>query len=398
MSVSTPAAHTSQPVRALPIAAVTFFCSLGTGILWNSIYFVAESIYSFTQTESMLLAFVNGVLYTIVALNAGRIVRALERHMSPRTALACILAAQALLAPIVLVVPTVEALWVCAVTMTALGALQWPIVQHYLVSGRHGAQMRNAIGWWNASWMSATAIGLALTGPLEAAGLLEYAIPAMLPVLLLAMCFLPTFPAYPARHDPDAQAAHVPSSYAPLLRSARVLHPMGYLVIGALSPVLPYLFHGLNIDAAWHAPISSTWHVARLLAVLFLWQTVFWHGRGGTLFVAGVLLSGGFALTATSANEMTLVVGLVALGLGQGAIYYNAIYYAMAVGSAEVEAGGTHEALVGIGYFSGPMIGLLAAAAGAGTPVFIALVLGVLLMGGIYACFRMRASAPSSVG
>ncbi len=397
--LSSPAtAHSNAPVRAFPIAAVTFFCSLGTGILWNSIYFVAESAYGFTKQESMLLAFLNGALYTVVAFNAGRTVRALERRMSPRSALACILATQALLAPVVLLWPDVKTLWICAIAMTALGALQWPIVQHYLVSGRHGASMRNSIGWWNASWMSATAIGLALTGPLEAAGLLAYAIPSMLPIMLIAMCFLPAFPAYPAHHDPEARAAHVPASYAPLLRSARVLHPMGYLVIGALSPVLPYLFGGLQVANAWHAPISSTWHLARLVAVLLLWQTAFWHGRGGTLLIAGLLLGGGFTVAACSTSELTLILGLVAIGLGQGAIYYNAIYYAMAVGSAEVDAGGMHEALVGIGYLTGPLLGLLASAAGAGTPVFIGLVLGLLLIGGIYACLRMRANASVSVG
>ncbi len=386
------------PVRFIPIAALTFCCSLGTGILWNSIYFVAESAYGFSKQESMLLAFINGVLYTIVALNAGRAVRAMERRMSPRAALACILAAQAALSPFVLIFSSVATLWICAVTMNAFGALQWPIVQHYLVSGRHGASMRNAIGWWNASWMLATAIGLALTGPLEGAGLLLYAIPSMLPIMLVAMCFLPAFPARPAHHDPDASAAHVPASYAPLLRSARVLHPMGYLVIGALSPVLPYLFAGLSVSDAWRAPISSTWHIARLVAVLCLWQTTFWHGRGGTLLVAGILLSGGFALAAWSSSETMLVIGLAALGLGQGAIYYNAIYYAMAIGSAQVDAGGTHEALVGIGYLTGPLLGLLAAGAGAGTPVFIALVLGVLCIAGTYAGWRMRPSAPRSVG
>ena len=396
MHVSLRESTTNAPVRAFPIAAVTFLCSLGTGILWNSIYFVAKSAYGFTQTDNLWLAFANGALYMIVAMNAGRIVRALERHMSPRRALALILLAQGVLAPIVLLVPHVMTLWICAVTMMAFGALQWPIIQHYLVSGRHGASMRNAIGWWNASWMSATAIGLALTGPLEAAGLLNYAIPSMLPILLAAMCFLLAFPEHPARHEATLHAASVPSSYGPLLRASRVLHPMGYLVIGALSPVLPYLFAGLATAEAWHAPISSTWHVARLLSVLILWQTVFWHGRGVTLVVSGILLSAGFTLAALSGSEMTLIIGLTALGLGQGAIYYNAIYYAMAVGAAEVEAGGTHEALVGAGYLTGPMLGLIAAAAGAGTPVFIALVLGVLLVGGIYACLRMVRSASES--
>ena len=125
-------------------------------MLWNAIYFIAQSSYGFTQTDSLLLAFVNGLLYTVVAMSAGRTVRFLERRMNPRAALGMVLLTQAIMAPLVLIFPHVVTLWICAVLMTSLGALQWPIVQHYLVSGRHGGEMRNAIGWWNVSWMAAS--------------------------------------------------------------------------------------------------------------------------------------------------------------------------------------------------------------------------------------------------
>ena len=39
--------------------------------------------------------------------------------------------------------------------------------------------------------------------------------------------------------------------------------------------------------------------------------------------------------------------------------YYAALYYAMSVGRAKVDAGGTHEALIGGGYMFGPLVGLM---------------------------------------
>jgi MFS family permease len=382
-------------VGAVPIASLTFLCSLGTGILWNALYFIAEREYGFSRTDSLLLAFLNGILYTLVAMRAGPTVRFLERHMSPRAALGLVLVVQAALAPLVLV-PSVAVLWCSAIAMTALGALQWPIVQSFLASGRHGKSMRQAIGWWNASWMLATAVGLALAGPLEAAHLTRWAIPLLLPVNLIAMLFLARFPARPAAHDPDAQARHVPPTYRPLLAASRVLHPMGYLVIGALSPILPYLFDNLKTPDSWQAPIGSTWHVARLLAVIILWQTAFWHGRATSLVVAGTLLTAGFAISVASPSEWGLVVGLAALVLGQGAIYYSAIYYGLAVGAGEVDAGGTHEALVGAGYFMGPAIGLATYSLDAGTPVFVAGVVGALCVGAVFAVLRgLRARSQS---
>jgi hypothetical protein len=380
-------AESHTPVRAVPIGGLTFLCSLGTGILWNALYFIAEREYGFTQRDSLLLAFVNGLLYTAVAVNAGRVVGFLERRMTPRAALGVVLMVQAALAPLVLI-PSPALLWFAAVAMTALGALQWPIVQHYLASGRHGREMRNAIGWWNAAWMAATALGLAIAGPLESLGLMRWAIPSLLLTNLGAMAFLMAFPKHPPHHDADAHAAHVPPSYRALLGAARVLHPMGYLVIGALSPILPYLFQALETLPSAQAPIGATWHVARLVAVIALWRTAFWHGRGATLVVAGLLLSLGFALTVTAPSEGVLVVGLAAVGLGQGTIYYSAIYYGLAVGGAKVEAGGIHEALVGAGYFVGPGLGLLSLGAERGTPVFIGLVTGALAVGFVAALWQ----------
>ncbi len=388
-------AESSTPVRAFPIGGLTFLCSLGTGILWNALYFIAESEYGFSERDSLLLAFVNGILYTVVAVNAGRVVGFLEGRMSPRAALGAVLLVQALLAPLVLI-PNLTLLWFAAVAMTALGALQWPIVQHYLASGRHGREMRNAIGWWNASWMAATAIGLALAGPLESLGLMRWAIPSLLLTNAGAIAFLAAFPKHPPRHDSDTHAMHVPPSYRSLLGAARVLHPMGYLVIGALSPILPYLFNEIGTAEAVQAPIGATWHVARFVAVLILWRTAFWHGRAATLVVAGLLLSLGFALAVAAPSERLLIVGLAALGLGQGTIYYSAIYYGLAVGGAKVEAGGMHEALVGAGYFIGPALGLLSLSAGLGTPVFIGMVLGALAVGFFGAVWRAgRANSQS---
>jgi hypothetical protein len=389
-------AESHNPVRAVPIGGLTFLCSLGTGILWNALYFIAEREYGFTQRDSLLLAFVNGLLYTAVAVNAGRVVGFLERRMTPRTALGVVLMVQAALAPLVLI-PSPALLWFAAVAMTALGALQWPIVQHYLASGRHGPEMRNAIGWWNAAWMAATALGLAIAGPLESLGLMRWAIPSLLLTNLGAMAFLTAFPKQPPHHDADAHAAHVPPSYRALLGAARVLHPMGYLVIGALSPILPYLFQALDTHPSAQAPIGATWHIARLVAVIALWRTAFWHGRGATLVAAGLLLSLGFTLTVTAPSEGVLIVGLAAVGLGQGTIYYSAIYYGLAVGGAKVEAGGIHEALVGAGYFVGPALGLLSLSAERGTPVFIGLVTGALAVGFVVAVWRAGRARSQSI-
>src|SRR5207249_9976892 len=80
---------------------------------------------------------------------------------------------------------------------------------------------------------------------------------------------------------------------------------------------------------------------------------------------AVVLLLGGFAAAVLAprlreAGVPVMVLGLAAFGAGMAAIYTGSLYYAMEVERADVEAGSTHEALIGVGYSGGPACGLLA--------------------------------------
>ena len=70
----------------------------------------------------------------------------------------------------------------------------------------------------------------------------------------------------------------------------------------------------------------------------------------------------GFAMIVTAMSLPLMLAGFAAFGAGMGIVYYAALYYAMAVGRAEVDAGGTHEGLIGLGYSIGPLTGLISLA------------------------------------
>jgi len=53
-----------------------------------------------------------------------------------------------------------------------------------------------------------------------------------------------------------------------------------------------------------------------------------------------------------------VVLGLLLFGAGTGLTYYAALYYTLAVGHAAVDAGGNFEALIGLGYLAGTLLGL----------------------------------------
>lgn len=66
-------------------------------------------------------------------------------------------------------------------------------------------------------------------------------------------------------------------------------------------------------------------------------------------------------------NLPTIVTGLVLFGAGMGITYYVTLYYSLSVGHGAVDAGGSFESLIGVGYCIGPMLGLIGHAAGGPT-------------------------------
>ena len=161
----------------------------------------------------------------------------------------------------------------------------------------------------------------------------------------------------PAKHLTDEIEPH-PPVYVDLLRATRWLLALSYILVCALNPILPTRLEAIGIDADAGVRIASAWAVSRLGIFVLMHYWHGWHGRWRTTIWAGGALALGFALTALATSAQAMTAGLALFGVGVGGIYCAALYYAMEVGSAEVEAGGAHEALIGIGYTVGPFIGL----------------------------------------
>jgi hypothetical protein len=361
--------------RVTPLGAVlglTFLCSLGTGVFWHGVPFIAKHTYEFSQTRNLLLAAAMGGVYTIGAFTAGRLTRLVERWLTPRGVLAACITVLALVCLGPIITDDQEwALWLAALMGTWVTAIIWPVIESYLTAGRHGAQMRSAIGRFNLTWAPAVAIPLLAMAPiLERHG--EWAIGAFVPINVVALVVLAWFARHPGHHDPETADAHVGGEYHLLLRSARVLLPLSYVLSSAMNPILPYRFEALDVAVWWETPATATWTLVRVLAFVTMWRLGFWHGRWGTLLLGGLAMTGGFALVVMGPNLPFMLAGFATLGAGVGVIYYAALYYAMAVGRARVEAGGTHEGLIGAGYAAGPVIGLLGAAVAGGLGIVLA--------------------------
>ena len=182
--------------------------------------------------------------------------------------------------------------------------------------------------------------------------------------IVAAAVLLATFRPRPGRHAHLHVHPH-PPVYRQLLSLLRVLLPTAFLFISVLSPYLPGALRGIGLPVEWATTIASTWLGARVATFLIMERWHGWHGRWSTVAIGAALLLGSFAavviVPVVADGRLALaaiILALAGFGVGVGVIYCAALYYAMEVGSAEVDAGGTHETLIGLGYTAGPLCGM----------------------------------------
>lgn len=394
--------QTTLPTPLGAVLAVAFFTSFNTGVFWNGLSFIAKHAYGFTENRNFILFAVMGGVYTVGAFRAGAMTRLVGRVCSPRQVLVIVITLQTVFCLMPVLFAGEWALWTSAIGVTLAASILWPLMESYLTAGRHGHAMRSAIGWFNITWTIAVCIPMLLMAPILEHHA-KWAIGGLAVINLLGLLPLFLFTRQPGHHDAELSAEHVQNEYPLLLRSARVLLPLSYLLMSAMTPILPYRLSEIGVEVAWETPASSTWMIVRVLALAIMWRLPFWHGRWGALVLGAGAMTGGFGMVVLAPNIHIMLAGFVIYGIGMGVIYYAALYYGMAVGRAAIEAGGKHEALIGAGYGSGPLAGLVGTALGGGAQI-VAIVWGTMALGALPAILpyvrarRLRKSIADSRG
>jgi hypothetical protein len=357
----------AKPAPLGSVLAITFLASVSGGAFWSGIFFVTAQHYHFPPSRNLALGASMGLVYALSARYTGALLRLLGRRLSARSILVVTLGTWGLvsLAPLA-ARQGQEVLWATALLGAVASAATWPVVESYLSAGRHGAAMRSAIGWFNVVWTPATAVPLLIMPVVARVDLLgTIALSALFNTG--AMLALIKLPRRPPEHAVAASHAAVGPEYRALLQSASWLLPLSYLISSNLAPILPHRLAALH-SVVPDSVVAASWMVARFLALATMWRLGFWHGRWGTLLLAAVALAGGLALVLLAPGLGGVVAGLLLFGTGTGLIYYAALYYSLAVGHAQVEAGGNFEALIGLGYFLGPLLGLAGQLLSGGDP------------------------------
>lgn len=363
--------QTNTPAPLWRVLTITFLLSIGTGSVTQGLFFIADASGGFDRSATFLLGVVMGAFYIPAALASGPVLRRVESktaRLTPRVILAALISLGGIAA---LIPPLIAragadatwAIWLTAALYSISTGLMWPVIEWYLSGGRKHAALRSATGKFNITWTTAIVVCFWLLFLfLERAPLNVLALLALLHVAgLVIVLGLPQRPAPPLdHHDPH------PAVYDRMLPVARRLLPISYLLMSTLGPYFPGALTSLGIELKWQPVFASIWLVARVAAMTTLERWHGWHESWATHITGAVLLILGFTgcVLAPAAGSLAMMaIALALFGAAMGIIYTAALYYALEVGGHSADAGGAHEALIGMGYAAGPAIGLAAALA-----------------------------------
>jgi MFS family permease len=120
-----------------------------------------------------------------------------------------------------------------------------------------------------------------------------------------------------------------------------------------------------------------------LAAFLWLWLWPGWHYRFRWLLLAYLGLIAGFVSVLLASNLLWIISAQIIFGLAIGLIYYSSLFYSMDFSETKGEHGGIHEAVIGIGNFTGPAVGVLALQLMPQVPHSAALAVTLCLFGGL---------------
>tara|TARA_R110000737_G_scaffold2923_13_gene9663 strand:+ start:176520 stop:177806 length:1287 start_codon:yes stop_codon:yes gene_type:complete len=397
------------------VLLITFMGSMGTAVVTNGIAFIADQGLGYSSTQNLVLGLVIGATYIPFALFSGPLLRKLVRRNPGITTRRVLLGIMMLLTVVAqgplladrfggehAAMLTEAALWLMGLVFMAATGVQWPIVEAYLSGGRRSTDLRKAIGKFNIVWSSAIVLVYWMMAPLLEKN--PFLIVSLLGGLHIVIAlFVSQLPDDPAKHLDEAHEPH-PAVYVPLLKVFRMMLIASYVILSVMIPLMPSIETRLGLAELWWTPIASTWLTVRVIFFIVFERWHGWHGRWWTPWFGMGAMMLGFALAMVSPNVgiaevdqvnvtgvILLVAGLSLAGVGIAATYYGALYYAMAVGNADVDAGGKHEAFIGVGYTVGPLCGLFGGmlwAGGAGIVAVTSVV--VLTMVGVAIVNAMR--------
>ena len=341
---------------------ITIFTTSFSGtLLQRGAYFYTHQVLGFSQAANLCLALLVGVTYIAGATASHPLSARLGERRTLLGVLLTLVSAHVLVA-------SIPAATLLVAALAVIGFLQgsmWPIFESYMSAGETPRSLGPILSRYNITWALSVPLSLALAGFIIASGAprLLFVTAAVLFALVWWSCrSFPPQPAHLEAGHAERPNAVLLQQYRSLLSAARLAMLLSYALMYVLAPLMPEIMKGIGLDTASAARAASVLDVARLscFVALFVWSG--WQGRKLPILTAIAALPVGFALVLLGESIAVVIAGELLFGAAAGLLYTAALYYAQVVQNASVDAGGAHEALIGVGYALGPGAGLIGTA------------------------------------
>ena len=364
---------------------ISFIESFATILVERAVYFFCKYELAFSDRENLWVALAFGAVYVVGAMAS----HAVARRAGERRLLLWMLAAQAAVHALMTVRPSAGLIFAGAVMLGGLNGLKWPVIESYVSAGRPPADTARAIGRFNISWSFAVPLSLAAAGPIIdlwpngiflLAGLLNCA------SIILSAPLTPR-PIHLAQDHPERPGLDELARCRRLLVSSRWTMLGSYSLMWVLAALMPEIFRTLGYAVSPATAMSSILDVCRACTFALLTVWAGWHGRAWPIALSMATLPAGFFLVLFGPGLGAVLAGEVLFGLAAGITYFAALYYAMVVKNASVQAGGGHEGLIGTGFALGPaaaLAGAMIQPGMAGVAYGVLPILVVTLAGGVW--------------
>jgi MFS family permease len=356
------AALKNSPVPLAALLWLTFLESFGTVLLERALYFFASDVLGFQDIENLWLAFAFGVTYVFGALGSHRAATA----VGERRLLVLSLIALFVVHGVLVRAPTALVVTIAFPIIGFLQGIKWPVVESFMSAGRPPRELVREIGRYNTVWGLSVPLAMASSGPLIALGPgLMFGAAAVLNLAAAALALL--LPAHPAHLDhahPERPQPGELARFGALLASARWSMLLSYALLFLLAPLMPQVFAKLGLPITHATAAAGLLDVGRVACFAAVGAWVGWRGRPLPLVLSVFVLPLAFFLILFGNNLWLVLFGELLYGLAAGFTYTAALYYALLVKNASVDAGGAHEGLIGLGFALGPLAGIAAHALG----------------------------------
>jgi MFS family permease len=318
-----------------------------------------------TPAQRLWISAAWGLAYIFIAYAGGRVsekfgARAASITLSGLCVITCLLGLLALAVPRIWMIPLVMLPFNITCTMF------WPAIESGLTRSPGKMPLPKRISGYNLAWSSAGFLAMFTHGMLESVSYsLIFIVPAAsagLAALVLAL-FAPRMLRQPpgvAEPLADDMPTEAPAPRAALLLNmAWISNPLAYMAIYALIPIMTQLT-GIKNEAL-AGIVGSIWLAVRFLGFALTGAWTGWHYKIRWQIGPLVALAASLAGMLLIPGLPVLIICQIIFGFSAAILYSASLYYSMHVSSGHGGHAAFHEAVLGIGTTTGPMIGALAA-------------------------------------